>query len=443
MGAVGLVSATCFAELGHEVIGVDKEPGIIARLQDAVPTVHEPGLQPLLASNLEAGRLRFTTSPVEAMDFADVVFLCVGTPPRPDGRADLSQVEDVARGIAPLLNGYKLIVEKSTVPVNTAYWIDSTVRRFAEPGHDFDVASNPEFLREGSAINDFLHPDRIVIGANSDRARAVMLELYGDGLDCPILVTDVNTAELIKHAANAFLASKISFINMVSDLCERIGVDVVTVAKGLGYDPRIGDRFLEAGLGYGGSCFPKDVKAFVRVAEDVGVNFGLLREVERINDSRAGRLLRKIDRALWVVRDKTIGILGVAFKPETDDIREAPSLKVVPALKDAGAVLQIHDPSAMSNFARAFPPDRQLRYVPSAYDAASDAHALVILTEWDEFRSLDFERLRWLMRTPIVVDGRNLFDPRAMLDSGFEYYSLGRSDAVRDGKVPPVWFDRL
>ncbi len=443
MGSVGLVSAVCFAELGHSVIGVDKEPEIIARLEDASPTIHEPGLQPLLNSNLAAGRLRFTTRQLEAMASSQIVFLCVGTPPRPDGRADLSQVEDVARGIGPLLNGYTLIVEKSTVPVNTAYWIDSTVRRFADSGHDFDVASNPEFLREGSAINDFLHPDRIVIGADTDRARTLMLELYGTGFDCPILVTDVNTAELIKHAANAFLASKISFINMVSDLCERIGVDVATVAKGLGYDPRIGDRFLEAGLGYGGSCFPKDVKAFVRIAEDVGVDFSLLREVERINDNRATLLLRKIERALWVVREKTIGILGVSFKPDTDDIREAPSLKIVPALKEAGAMLQIHDPNAAQNFARAFPSDHRIRYVPSAYDAARDAHALIILTEWDEFRTLDFERIRSLMRTPIIVDGRNLFNPREMLDKGFEYYSLGRGDAVRNGKLAPVGVGRL
>lgn len=429
-GYVGLVSAVCFAELGHRVVGVDANPEVAARLADGVPTFYEPGLAEPLRSNLSAGRLRFTTRADEAIEHSDIVFLCVGTPTLPDGHVDLSQVEVVAERIATLLNGYKLIVEKSTVPVNTAHRIDAAIRRIVGNRLDFDVASNPEFLREGSAIRDFLHPDRIIIGADTDRARALLQELYGVGFVCPVLVTDIRAAELIKHASNAFLAAKISFINTVSDLCERVGVDIVTVAKGVGMDSRIGPRFLEAGLGYGGSCFPKDIKAFTRMAEDVGLDFGLLKEVERINDERVPRLLKKVKRALPEIRGKILGVLGVAFKPNTDDIREAPSLKVIPGIEDLGGVLRVYDPQAAVNLARVHPPGDRLRYVGSAYEAAEGASALVILTDWEEFRSLDLQRIRGLMRTPIIVDGRNLFSPREMRERGFEYYSLGRGDVV-------------
>lgn len=427
-GYVGLVSAVCFAELGHEVVGVDKDPQVVGRLAEGIPGIYEPGVHQHLAANLAAKRLRFTTRPEEAMKRSEIVFLCVGTPAQSDGRADLGQVEEVARGIAPLLNGYTLIVEKSTVPANTAHWIARTLRRFAGTGRDFDVASNPEFLREGSAIQDFLHPDRIIIGADTERARALLLGLYSTGFDCPVLVTDVKTAELIKHTANAFLAAKISFINLVADLCEELGVDVTTVARGIGLDPRIGNRFLDAGLGYGGSCFPKDIRAFVHIAEESGVDFALLREVERINRERVGRLLKKIERALWIVRGKVIGVLGLAFKADTDDVREAPSLRVIPALEHAGASLRIYDPRAMENFKKLHPPTDRLAYVDSIEDAAQGAHALLILTDWHEFRSLDFERLRALMRTPIVIDGRNLFNPADLRARGVEYYSLGRGD---------------
>lgn len=429
-GYVGLVSAVCFAELGHSVIGVDKNPDVVSRLAAGVPTIYEPGLEEPLRSNLRSGRLRFTTRADEAVAHSDIVFLCVGTPGRPDGQVELAQVEEVAQTIAPLLAGYRLIVEKSTVPVHTAHRIYSAVRRVVGDGQDFDVASNPEFLREGSAIRDFLHPDRIIIGADTDRARALLLELYGGNFDCPVLVTDVKTAELIKHASNAFLAAKISFINALSDLCERVGVDVVTVAKGVGMDARIGPRFLEAGLGYGGSCFPKDIKAFTKIAQDAGLDFALLREVERINDERVPRLLRKVERALPRLRGTILGVLGVAFKPNTDDIREAPSLKVIPGLKERGGVLRVYDPQAAKNMARVHPPDGQLCYVGSAYEAAQGASALVILTDWEEFRSLDLPRIRELMRTPIIIDGRNLFTPRKMREQGFAYYSLGRSDVI-------------
>lgn len=442
-GYVGLVSAVCFADLGHDVVGVDKDPDVVARLADGIPTIYEPGLQKQLMTTLAANRLRFTTRPEEAMAHAQIVFLCVGTPSQSDGRADLAQIEEVTQGIAPLLNGYTLIVEKSTVPVNTAPRIRLTMRRFARPGCEFDVASNPEFLREGAAIRDFLHPDRIVIGVDTDRARSLLLELYRVGFDCPVLVTDVKTAELVKHAANAFLAAKISFINLIADMCEQCGVDVTAVAKGIGLDPRIGDQFLHAGLGYGGSCFPKDLRAFITIGEELGVNSDLLREVERINEDRVGRLLRKVERALWVVRGKVIGVLGVAFKPNTDDIRGAPSLKVVPALTEAGAILRIYDPRAAQNFQKLHPPQERLVYVDSVYGAARGADALVILTDWNEFRAVEFERLRRLMRAPIMIDGRNLFSLAEMQAQGFEYYSLGRGDLVAHLASLPVESGRL
>jgi UDPglucose 6-dehydrogenase len=293
----------------------------------------------------------------------------------------------------------------------------------------YEVASNPEFLREGSAVHDFLHPDRVVIGVDSERARALLLELYRS-FECPILVTSVKMAELIKHAANAFLATKISFINMVADLCEKVGGDVGTVAQGIGLDHRIGPHFLGAGLGFGGSCFGKDLKAFVRIADEAGADFSLLREVERINASRVDALLKKLDQALWVLRGKTVGVLGVAFKADTDDIREAASLRVIPRLLESGVTLRIYDPQAGEKMAALYPPDDRLTYAESAYEAANGAHALLVLTEWDEFRGLDLPRLRSLLRRPVIVDGRNLFDLAHMREHGFEYYSLGRVDKV-------------
>lgn len=428
-GYVGLVTAVCFAELGHHVVAIDTNAEIIARLSLGRATIYEPGLEELLTRNLARGGLRFTTNPEDAIRDADIVFLCVGTPSRSDGAADCVHVEDAARIVAPLLNGYKLIVEKSTVPLNTAYRISRTIRGFAGGPVNIDVASNPEFLREGSAIHDFLHPDRVIVGVDSDRARALLLDLYRD-FDCPILVTDVPTAELIKHAANSFLATKISYINMVSELCEAVGVDIKTVAKGIGLDPRIGEGFLQAGLGFGGACLPKDVKAFMKIADEHGVDFGLLKEVEQINRRRVDLLLRKIERALWVIRGKVVAVLGAAFKPGTDDIRGAPALAVIPKLRKNGAVVRVYDPKASANMARALLPDQGLSYPDSPYDTVRDAHALVILTAWDEFRELDLDRISALMKTPIIVDGRNLFDPTEMRDRGFEYYTLGRGDVA-------------
>jgi UDPglucose 6-dehydrogenase len=425
-GYVGLVSAVCFAKLGHSVVAVDKDPDIVARLAGGMPTFYEPGLEELLNANLAAGRLTLTTSAEAALRSSEVIFICVGTPPREDGSADLSQVGEVVGHVAARLNRFTLIVEKSTVPVNTAACIERAMRQVSGPHAEFEVASNPEFLREGSAIEDFLHPDRIVIGADSARARATLETLYRRDFRCPILVTSVKMAELIKHAANAFLATKISFINMVADLCDKVDADVSVVANGIGLDHRIGPHFLHAGLGFGGSCFGKDLKAFTRIADDLGVDFALLREVDRINMARVERLLKTLDRAFWVTHNKVIAVWGAAFKPNTDDIREAPSLRVIPRLWERGAYVRVYDPQAGNRLARVYPPDGRLSYPESAYEAAEGAHGIVILTEWDEFRTVDWVRLRALMRTPVIVDGRNLFDAAEMHARGFEYYSLGR-----------------
>jgi UDPglucose 6-dehydrogenase len=429
-GHVGLVTAVCLADLGHTVVAVDKDADVVGRLAQGEPTLYEPGLGDLLRENLRAERLRFTTSAEDGVRSSEIIFLCVGTPTYPDGRADLSQVDEAVQNIVPHVGRYTLVVEKSTVPVDTANCIDRAIRLLAGRDAEVEVASNPEFLREGSAVRDFLHPDRIVIGADSERARALLLQLYQRGFDCPVLVTSVKMAELIKHAANAFLATKISFINMLADLCDKVGGDVSVLARGIGLDRRIGPHFLEAGLGFGGSCFRKDLHAFVRIADESGVDFSLLRHVDRINEARVDRLLAKLDRALWVVRDKRVAVLGLAFKPDTDDIREAPSLRVVPRLLERGAALSLYDPRAVAHFAALHPPGDRLGYAASGYEALRDAHAAVILTGWEEFQTLDWERARSLMRTPVVVDGRNLFPPEEMRARGFEYYSLGRGDAA-------------
>ncbi|MCS6803582.1 MAG: UDP-glucose/GDP-mannose dehydrogenase family protein [Acidobacteriota bacterium] len=425
-GHVGLVSAACFAKLGHQVIAVDKNEERIRQLHQGRSPFYEPGLDELLHEAVAKQRLMFSTDVADGVNRSEIIFICVGTPPMADGGADLSQVEEVARMVAHTMTDYKLIVEKSTVPVKTSQWIKRTVGLFKRSGVEFDVASNPEFLREGTAIKDFMEPDRIVIGVESERAKALMLKLY-EGFNCPVLVTDINTAEIIKHASNSFLAMKISFINMIADLCERTGADVQMVAEGMGYDRRIGRSFLNAGAGYGGSCFPKDVKAFAKIAEDLGLNFELLKEVDRINESRVGRLMERLKEALWMCRNKTIGVLGLAFKPDTDDIRESVSLKVIRQLLDQGARLKLYDAKAAENMKREFPPQPDIvQYVDSPYEAARDAEALLILTEWDEFKHLDLPRVKTLMRTPIIVDGRNVFDPARVRELGFEYYCMGR-----------------
>ncbi len=446
LGHIGLPTALGLAELGHRVIGADDDKGKVGLIRGGDPIFFEPGLGDLLTKHLQSGRFQPVDDPEAAVRSASIIFICVGTPQKASGQADLAQVEAVARVVARNLNGYKLIIEKSTVPAITAQWLKRTILRYSlgksspaagrsasglpAPAHpDFDVASNPEFLREGRAVEDFFHPDRIVCGVESERAREILTKLYTP-LQRPLVVTNISTAELIKHAANAFLSTKISFINMVSDLCEKVGADVTAVTRGLGLDARIGPQFLDAGIGYGGYCFPKDLRAFIYLAEEHGVDFSLLQEVERINQRRVEVFLRKVHEALWTLRGKTLGVLGLAFKPGTDDIREAVSLKIIKILLDEGSKLRVYDPQAMPNTQQVFPASTEhLTYCSSAYDAARGAQALLLLTEWEEFRQLDLLRVRDLMEVPVMVDGRNLFAPDAVRKAGFEYISLGRDGA--------------
>jgi UDPglucose 6-dehydrogenase len=453
MGHVGLPTALGLAELGWDVIGADDDERKIQTLSSGQATFYEPEMQSLLGKHL-GGKFQVTSDVGAAVASSTVLFVCVGTPQGESGEADLSCVEAIARTVAHNLNGYKLIVEKSTVPAITAQWIKRTVVRYARiggpTGHkngkskparlknvpEFDVASNPEFLQEGKAIENFFHPDRVVLGVDSQRARDLLEEIYRP-LHCPIVVTNPTTAELIKHAANAFLSTKISFINMVGDICEAVGADVASVAKGIGLDPRIGRQFLSAGIGFGGYCFPKDLRAFIHLGETNGVDCGLLREVEQVNKSRVAAYMRKIREALWIVSGKTIAVLGLAFKPETDDIREAPSLRVIRALLREGAKVRVYDPEAMPNARRELPEEPgRITYCASAYEAAQGAHALSVLTEWDAFRKLDMSRIRGVMEVPIIVDGRNLYDPAAMRNEGFEYHCMGRKHAAQVSSIP-------
>ncbi|MFZ2054402.1 MAG: UDP-glucose/GDP-mannose dehydrogenase family protein [Candidatus Aminicenantales bacterium] len=425
-GYVGLVTAAGLAELGNQVIGTDKDGEKIDRISRGVVPIYEPGLDKLLAENIRKGRLSFNPDLNVVIREADVIFVCVGTPQHSDGSADMSQIEEVSRLIADNLNRYKLVVEKSTVPVKTSFWIKRTIGLYKKTDTDFDVGSNPEFLREGSAVTDFLRPDRIIIGVETERARDLLCGLY-EKLRDRLVVTNIDTAELIKHASNSFLALKISYINLISSICDKTDANVEQVAQGMGLDPRIGRRFLKAGIGYGGSCFPKDIKALVKIGEDLGVDMSLLKEADRINLGRIRVFVEKIKQALWILKDKRIAVLGLAFKPETDDIREAPSINVVRELLREGARLRLYDPQAMENMKELYPsePDR-LEYCDSARQAAEGTNALIILTEWEEFVGLDLERIKEAMANPIIVDGRNVFDAAALRKLGFEYYSIGR-----------------
>ena len=431
LGHVGLPTALGFAELGWDVVGADDDREKAARIAAGRLPFFEPQLDKLLRKQLELGRFHVTELVQDAVKAADVLFVCVGTPQREDGSADLSQVEAVARTIARGLNGYKLIVEKSTSPVRTAEQIRRTIRRYCNGDHEFEVAVNPEFLREGNACADFFKPDRIVLGVESERSRELLLEVFRPLLNGfsndKLILTDLNTAEIIKHASNAFLATKVSFINLMADFCEASGADVGLVAKGMGLDPRIGDGFLQAGVGFGGYCLPKDLRALISMGEERMLDVTLLRAVEEINRRRIDRVVEKLLGALWVLQDKTIGILGLAFKPGTDDVRGAPSLKVIERLLGEGARLQLHDPQALDNVRELFPQDDgRLAYCESAYEAARGAQALVLLAEWEEYRTLDIARLGKLMETPVMVDGRNLYDPMALRRAGFDYISVGR-----------------
>lgn len=424
-GYVGLVTAAGLAELGHDVIGTDVVPEKIDMASKGISHIYEPGLEDLLKSGLEKGNLSFSHDLKKTILDSDVLFVCVNTPQKEDGSADMSYVESVSRTIAENLNHYKLIVEKSTVPIQTSKWIKRTISLYKKGDGDFDVASNPEFLREGSAVHDFLHPDRIVIGAESDKAKSILEGIYQRFKDL-VLVTNIDTAELIKHASNSFLATKISFINMIADLCERTDADVEFVAKGMGMDSRIGEQFLKAGLGYGGSCFPKDVRALVRIGEDLGVSLDLLKNVDKINKNRVNTYIGKIKKALWILKDKKIALLGLAFKPETDDLRNAPSISIIKALANEEAVLRLYDPKAMDNMRVIFPESDRMVYADSVLEAVRGADAALIITEWDEIKNLDLAEVKKRMANPIVVDGRNCLDPEKARKQGIEYYGMGR-----------------
>lgn len=421
-GYVGLVTGACFADVGHQVICVDNNPGKIKLLQEGGIPIYEPGLEELVKKNSAAGRLNFTGSTAEGVGNSDIVFIAVPTPPHKDGSVDLSFIEGVARDIAAAMNGYKIVVDKSTVPVKTGDKVAETIKRYCKARVEFDVVSNPEFLREGFAVGDLMRPDRIVIGVRNQRPVQAMKELYAP-FDAPIIVTDINSAELIKHAANSFLALKISYINAISIICEASGANVQEVANGMGMDARIGRRFLDASLGFGGSCFPKDLSAFIHISEKLGYDFGLLKEVQRINAQQMDRFFKKIVDTLWVVKEKTIGVLGLAFKQNTDDIRCSPAIELCQRLEREGAILRVHDPQAMEKARPALP---NATYIADMNEVAEGCDALVIATEWSEFKRLDLERARKVMTHPILFDGRNLFDVQEMERLGFIYKSIGR-----------------
>jgi len=421
-GHVGLVTGACFAERGHRVLCVDIDRAKIAKLRRGAIPIFEPGLEAVVKRNVKARRLSFGTSNAEAVAFGKVIFLCVPTPPRPDGTADLSFMEAVSREVARRLEDYRLVVDKSTVPVHTGERVRQVIQKYAPRGADFDVASNPEFLREGAAVEDTLRPDRIVFGVESRRAEMVLREVY-QPFKAPVLVTDIKSAELIKHASNSFLALKISYANALSALCDLAGANVQEVTRGMGMDRRIGASFLNAGIGYGGSCFPKDVAAFEAISRELGYDFRLLREVQRINEEARDLFLKKVERELWIVKGKRIAAFGLSFKPDTDDVRESVALKVVQALIARGADVRAYDPEGMERAREALP---GLKCARSAYEAAKGADCVLLLTEWKEFRDLNLEKLKRAMAHPTVIDGRNLFDPEKMKEAGFTYRSVGR-----------------
>jgi UDPglucose 6-dehydrogenase len=423
-GYVGLVTGACFAEVGHHVICVDNDDKKVKALQSGTIPIYEPGLDDLVHRNVAARRLRFTNSIEDGVDNSQVIFIAVPTPPQTDGSVDLTYIERVAREIASVLKGYRVIVDKSTVPVKTGEKVADTIRRYNKVGVEFDVVSNPEFLREGCAVDDLMHPDRVVIGTNSDRALALMRKIY-EPFIAPVMVTDINSAELIKHAANSFLALKISYINAISAICEASGADVDKVADGIGADKRIGRSFLNAGLGYGGSCFPKDIAAFIAISEQLGTPLNLLKEVQRINQSQRERFVKKLRETLWVLKEKRLAVWGLTFKPDTDDVRSSVAVEVVNDLCHEGATVTAYDPKGISKV-------RELKLCPDAVlvssplEAVRDAEALIIATEWKDFENVDFSEVRRLMQTPLIFDGRNLLDPKTMRDFGFQYHGIGR-----------------
>jgi len=426
-GYVGLVTGAVFADLGNDVVCVDNDRAKIDALKAGRMPIYEPGLEEMVARNVEDRRLSFTTDLGAGIRHGDVIFIAVGTPSKDTGETDLSHVEAVAAEIGRLMDRYKVVVNKSTVPVGTGELVREVIGRHQPRPIEFDVVSNPEFLREGSAIEDTLRPDRIVIGAHTQQVAMTLVELYAP-IERPMIITDLPSAEVIKYASNAFLAAKISFINAIANICEAAGADVTQVMKGMGLDPRIGGAFLQAGLGYGGSCFPKDVDSLIHTAGRLGYDFKLLRSVAEINRERAAHLVETVAKALGPLDDKTVAVLGLAFKPNTDDMREAKSVEVVQLLHAAGARIRAYDPAAMDNAKRLLPAG--VTFSDSPYEAAEGAHAVVLVTEWNEFRYLNLERLRGLLKRPVIFDGRNLWEPERMRRLGFEYHSVGRKSVL-------------
>jgi UDPglucose 6-dehydrogenase len=427
-GYVGLVTGACFADVGHNVICVDNDETKVKTLQAGRVPIYEPGLEEIIQRNVSAHRLRFSSSIREGVDNSQIVFIAVPTPPQPNGEVDLSFIEKVSREIADVLTDYRVIVDKSTVPVKTGERVAETIKRYNRRGAKFDVVSNPEFLREGCAIHDLMHPDRIVIGAQSQHAVDLMKKVY-EPFMAPILVTDINSAELIKHAANSFLALKISYINAISAICQVSGADVEKVADGIGMDRRIGRQFLNAGIGYGGSCFPKDVAAFIHISDQLGVPFTLLKEVQRINRGQMERFLKLIRDTLWVLREKKIAVWGLTFKPDTDDVRSSVAIELVDAMLREGAHVTVYDPKGMEK-AGELKAVADAKFAGSALEAIEGAEALVIATEWPEFANVDLAAVKQRMTTPIVFDGRNLLNPETMGELGFHYHSIGRASAI-------------
>jgi UDPglucose 6-dehydrogenase len=431
-GYVGLVTGACLADFGMNVVGVDKDAAKVEALTRGEVPIYEPGLETLVEKNMKEKRLRFSTDLGPAIEEARAVFIAVGTPPRSDGSADLTFIREVAESIGDHLNGFKIIVTKSTVPVGTGKMIEQIVRERTGGKHRFAVVSNPEFLREGSAIEDFMHPDRVVIGTRDPKAAELMLDVYSPlvAADVPFIITDVESAELIKYASNGFLATKISFINEVAQLCESWGANVEVVAKGMGLDSRIGPKFLSAGPGFGGSCFPKDTRAIAQIFREQGISFRIIEAVLEVNEQVQARMIEKIEKALGEpssgnLSGKTVGVLGLSFKPNTDDIRESPALPIVQGLLDRGVTVQAFDPEAMNACRPLFP---TVTFCDNAYDAAKGADALIIVTEWNQFRKLEVDRLHQLLRQPLIIDLRNLYEPEKMVAAGFEYISIGRPD---------------
>jgi UDPglucose 6-dehydrogenase len=427
-GYVGLVTGACFADVGHNVICVDNDARKIETLQAGRVPIFEPGLEEIIHRNVSAHRLRFSGIIREGVDNSQIVFIAVPTPQQPNGDVDLSFIEKVSREIAGVLTDYRVIVDKSTVPVKTGERVAESIKRYNRHGAKFDVVSNPEFLREGCAVGDLMHPDRVVIGAQSEHAIDLMKKVY-EPFMAPILVTDINSAELIKHAANSFLALKISYINAIAAICAASGADVEKVADGIGMDHRIGRQFLNAGIGYGGSCFPKDVAAFIAISEQLGVPFNLLKEVQRINASQKERFLKIIRETLWVLREKKIAVWGLTFKPDTDDIRSSVAIDLVADMLREGAHVTVYDPKAMDK-AREVETIAAANFASSALEAVADAEALIIATEWSEFGNVDLAVVKERMTTPIIFDGRNLFNPETMGQVGFHYYSIGRGSVT-------------